>query len=143
MLVIGAGEAGSLAARAAKKRGVSRIGIVSRTQDRAAGLAMELGGTSININSIYEELASTDLVIACADAPHHLLDVTAIEAAMRQRLGDPLVIIDIAVPRNITPDVARINNVFLYNIDDLTQVSEQFPRKLHNRDNSDARSDYL
>jgi len=125
MLVIGAGEAGRLAARAAKERGVSQIGVVSRTPERASELAAELGGLPLSISSLAEELTTCGLVVACADAPYHLLDVSTIEAAMRQRPGIPLVIIDIAVPRNVTPAVAQINNVSLYNIDDLTSISEQ------------------
>jgi glutamyl-tRNA reductase len=125
MLVIGAGEAGTLAARAAKERGVSQIGVVSRTHDRASKLAADLGGTPISLNSIAEELATSDLVITCADAPQHLLDVALVEAAMRQHLESPLVIIDIAVPRNVTSAVSQVNNVFLYNIDDLNSISER------------------
>lgn len=125
MLVIGAGEAGGLAARAAKERGVSRISVVSRTQERASELAAELGGLPVSINNLADELTTCDLVIACADAPHHLLDVSTVEAAMKQRPGIPLVIIDIAIPRNVTPAVAQINDVSLYNIGDLTSISEQ------------------
>jgi glutamyl-tRNA reductase len=77
------------------------------------------------MNNLAEELTSCDLVIACADAPHHVLYVSTVEAAMRQRPEAPLVIIDIAVPRNVAPAVARINNVFLHNIDDLSNISEQ------------------
>ena len=125
MLVIGAGEAGRLAARAAKERGVSRINVMSRTRERASELAAELGGLPISISSFAEELTTCGLVLACADAPHHVLDVPTVEAVMRRRTETPLVIIDIAVPRNVTPAVAQINNVFLYNIDDLTNISEQ------------------
>ncbi len=125
MLLIGAGEAGRLAARAAKERGVSHIGVVSRTQERACEFAAELGGLPISINGLAEELTTCNLVITCADAPHHLLDVSTVEAAMRHRPESALVIIDIAVPRNVIPAVAQVDNVFLYNIDDLNQVSEQ------------------
>jgi len=125
MLVIGAGEAGRLAAKAAKERGVSHIIVASRTRERASELAAELGGLPVSINSLAKELTTCDLVVACADAPHHVLDVPTAEAVMRQRTEAPLVIIDIAVPRNVTPAVAQINNVFLHNIDDLTNISEQ------------------
>jgi len=125
MLVIGAGEAGRLAARAARERGVSHIVVASRTRERALRLATELDGLPIGMNNVAEELATCDLVVACADAPHHVLDVSNVEAAMRRHPESPLVIIDIAVPRNVTPAVAQINNVFLYNIDHLTNISEQ------------------
>ncbi|MFC2066067.1 glutamyl-tRNA reductase [Chloroflexota bacterium] len=125
MLVIGAGEAGRLAARAAKERGVPQIVVASRTRERASELAVELGGLPISLNGVAEGLTNCNLVVTCADAPHHLLDVSNVEAAVRQRPESPLVIIDIAVPRNVASAVAQINNVFLYNIDDLTTISEQ------------------
>ncbi len=129
MVLIGAGEAGRLAARAARERGVSRIVVASRSRERASELATELDGLPLGMNRLAEELTTCDLVVACADAPHHVLDVPTVEAAMTQRREAPLVIIDIAVPRNVTPEVAKINNVFLYNIDDLTSISEQNRRQ--------------
>ncbi len=125
MLVIGAGEAGRLAAKAAKERGVTQIVVASRTRERASELAVELAGLPISMNGVAAVLPTSNLVVTCADAPHQLLDVPTVEAAMKQHPELPLVIIDIAVPRNVTPAVAQINNVFLYNIDDLTNISEQ------------------
>jgi glutamyl-tRNA reductase len=125
MLVIGAGEAGKLVAKAARDRGVSQIVVASRTQDRATDLTEMLGGIPICINNLMEELDTCNIIVTCADAPHCILDVAHVEAAMRRRSELPLVIIDIAVPRNVEPLVAQINNVFLYNIDDLSQISEQ------------------
>lgn len=125
MLVIGAGEAGRLAAKAAKDRGVSQIIIASRTRERASTLAAALGGLPISMNELAGELNTCNLVVACANAPHWLLDESHVETAMKHRPELPLVIIDIAVPRNVAPAVAQIKNVFLYNIDDLTKVSKQ------------------
>ena len=125
MLVIGAGEAGRLAAKAAKDRGVSQITIASRTRERASTLAAALGGLPISMNELAEELNTCNLVVACANAPHWLLDESHVETAMKHRPELPLVIIDIAVPRNVAPAVAQIKNVFLYNIDGLTRISKQ------------------
>ncbi len=125
MLVIGAGEAGKLVAKAASERGVSQIVIASRTRERASSLAEMLGGIPISINNLVEELDTCNIIVTCADTPHYILDVPQVETAMRQRPELPLVIIDIAVPRNVEPTVAQIKNVFLYNIDDLSQISEQ------------------
>ncbi len=125
MLVIGAGEAGKLVAKAASDRGVSQIVVASRTQERASSLAEMLGGIPISINNLMEELDICNIIVTCADAPHCILDVPQLEAAMRRRPELPLVIIDIAVPRNVEPAVAQIKNVFLYNIDDLSRISEQ------------------
>ena len=124
MLIIGAGEAGKLAAKAARDRGVSRFVIVSRSQERASSLATTLDGLPVTMSSLITELKTCNLVVACADAPHWLLDMGHVETVMNHRPGLPLVIIDIAVPRNVAPPVAGIGNVFLYNIDDLTQITD-------------------
>ncbi|MFH1651157.1 MAG: glutamyl-tRNA reductase, partial [Chloroflexota bacterium] len=129
MLVVGAGEAGKLVAKAAKDRGVSRITVASRTQERAASLTEMLGGSPVSLNNLGEELPSCDIVVTCADAPHCLLDVNQVAAAMNVRPAVPLVIIDIAVPHNVAPRVTEIENVFLYNIDDLSRIAEQNRRQ--------------
>jgi glutamyl-tRNA reductase len=123
VLVIGAGEAGSLVVKVARDRGVSQIVVASRTQERASTLAAKLGGIPIDLNHLAEELSTTNIVITCAGAPDRILDVHHVEEAMQKRPGLPLVIIDIAVPRDVEPAVRQIRNVLLYNIDDLTEVS--------------------
>ena len=123
MLVIGTGEAGRLAAKAAKERGISHVVVAGRTQERAAALADQLGGIPISARNLREELPAINLVITCSGAPHPVLDVSQVEETMQNRPESPMVIIDIAMPRNVEPEVARIKNVFLYNIDDLTEIS--------------------
>ncbi len=125
MLVIGTGEAGRLVAKAAKERGTSRIVIASRTQERASALAVTLGGIPISVNNIAEELSTCNIVVNCTSAPRRILDFHRIEVAMKTRPEFPLVIIDIGVPRNVEPTAGQINNVFLYNIDDFTQISDR------------------
>ncbi len=125
ILVIGAGEAGRLVAKAARDRGTHQILVASRTQKRASALAAELGGTPMDLNSLAEELNTCNIVVTCADAPHWMLNVRQVETTMNNRPELPMVIIDIAVPRNVEPAVEQINNVFLYNIDDLIQISNQ------------------
>jgi glutamyl-tRNA reductase len=122
MLVIGAGEAGRLVAKAARDRGISRMVVVGRTQERASALAAELGGTPVTPGNVGGELLTTNIVVTCAGAPHWILSVGQVKRAMGKR-SLPLVIIDIAVPRNVEPAVGQIKNVFLYNIDDLTGLS--------------------
>jgi glutamyl-tRNA reductase len=124
MLVIGAGEAGHLVAKVARERGTSEIAIASRSRDRAENLAETLAATSLDFESLEEELRDTDIVVTCAGAPHRILNPEQIERSMSLRPESPLAIIDIAVPRNVEPEVANIKNVFLYNIDDLTLISE-------------------
>lgn len=129
LLVIGAGEAGRLVVKAARDRGASQILVASRTRERASKLAEALGGIPVSLEQLTEELNTCNIIVACADAPHWILNSRHIEAAMKSRPELPMVIIDIAVPRNVEPAVAQINNVFLYNIDDLTQISEQNRRQ--------------
>lgn len=124
MLVIGAGEAGRLVAKIARERGTSQIVIASRTKKRALALATTLHGTPIDLSNLPYELGTTHIVVTCAGAPHRILDIRRVEEAMSNRPELPLVIIDIALPRNVEPEVGRLRNVFLYNIDDLTEVSK-------------------
>ena len=124
LLVIGTGEAGRLVAKASKDRGVTQIAVASRTLERAAELAGLLGGKPVGLSDLTEELVTCDIVVGCAAAPHALVDAERIEGVMRHRSDSPLVIIDIAVPRNVADDVRGLKNVFLYNIDDLTEISE-------------------
>ncbi len=123
VLVIGAGEAGRLVARVAKERGTSQIVIASRTKERAQALASALNGMPIDLSNLTDELRVANIVVTCAGAPHPILDVHKVEEAMRNRPELPLVVIDIAVPRNVEPEVGNIRNVFLYNIDDLTEIA--------------------
>ena len=108
MLVIGAGEAGKQVAKVASERGISQIVVASRTRERASGLTKMLGGIPISLDNLAEELNTCNIIVTCADAPHYILDVSQVEAAMQRRPDLPLVIIDIAVPRNVAPVVAQI-----------------------------------
>jgi glutamyl-tRNA reductase len=124
-LVIGTGEAGRLVAKALKERGVANITTTSRSYEKASALAKSLGGSSVDIGSLGQELTGCDIAISCTGAPHLILDLKTLENAMSARANQPLVIIDIAVPRDVDPAVGRLNNVFLYDIDDFTHISER------------------
>jgi len=123
-LVIGTGEAGRLVAKALKERGISQIAVTSRSQDNASSLAAILEGKAVNINNLSEELGTCDIVISCTGAPHIILDHQTVENAMNIRSHRPLVLIDIAVPRDIAPEARQMRNIFLYDIDDLIHLSE-------------------
>jgi glutamyl-tRNA reductase len=123
MMVIGAGEAGKLVVKVAKERGASQIVIASRTLERAQAVASALNTVSKDLTTLEEELTGSNIVVTCAAAPHRILDVEIIEKTMQKRPDQPLVIIDIAVPRNVAPEVGKIKNVYLYSIDDLTEIS--------------------
>jgi glutamyl-tRNA reductase len=126
-LVIGTGEAGRLVAKALKERGIAKITATSRSYEKASALAKTLGGSSADIGSLRQELTGCDIAISCTGAPHFILDLKTIENTMSVRSDRPLVIIDIAVPRDVDPEVGHLSNVFLYDIDDFTHISE------HNR----------
>ena len=124
ILVIGAGEAGRLVAKAAKERGACQIVVYNRSRERAAALAEALGTTMVASNNLIDELSTADVAISCTSAPHTVLKSDQVEQAMGTRPDRPLVIIDIAVPRDVAPEVKQLDNVFLYSIDDLTGVSD-------------------
>jgi glutamyl-tRNA reductase len=132
MLIIGAGEAGRLVAQVAVKRGVSQIVIASRTKERAQSLASILNGMPTDLHDLDRELTTTNIVVTCADAPHRILGFDRVEAVMKKRPYLPLVIIDIAIPRNVEPEVSNIKGVFLYNIDDLTGIAKRNRKQREN-----------
>jgi glutamyl-tRNA reductase len=124
-LVIGTGEAGRLVAKALKERGVTQITVTSRSYEKASAMAKSLGGSSVDIGSLGQELTGCDIAISCTGAPHFILDLKTMENAMSARSNHPLVIIDIAVPRDVDPEVRHLSNIFLYHIDDFTHISER------------------
>jgi glutamyl-tRNA reductase len=126
-LLVGAGEMAELAARnlvegRGTRRGVGQLLVVNRSAGRAAGLAKAFGGEALGWEQLSQALWRADIVITSTAAPHAILRADTVGAAMRMRRGRPLFVIDIAVPRDVEPEVAKINNVFLYDIDDLQQV---------------------
>ena len=119
VLLVGVGEMGAIAARALIKRGVSNIVVANRTFKHAEELAKAWGGQAINFQKMPQALAAADIVISSTGAPHTILNRTLLEPAMTTRLNRPLFLIDIAVPRDVDPNVAHIPNVHLHDIDDL------------------------
>jgi glutamyl-tRNA reductase len=124
-LLIGAGETGEIAVRALLNRGLTQITVANRTHKNAAKLAQSWGGQAITFQQLTGALAGADIVITATGAPHTILDRKLLEPAMAHRPACPIFIIDIAVPRNVDPDVIEIPGVHLHNIDDLqSQVAE-------------------
>ena len=121
-LLIGAGEMAELAAKNLVDNGVGKLLVVNRSAGRAAGLAKRYGGEALGWRRLTQALWKSDIVISSTAAPRPILRREAVAAAMRMRRNRPLFIIDIAVPRDVEPDVGRLRNVFLYDIDDLQQV---------------------
>jgi len=124
IVVIGAGEAGRLAAKACRERGASQIVVVSRSREKGGDLAAMLHGTWVSMEKLPQELAAGDIVISCSGAPHTILKLELVAEVMSTRPEHPLVIIDIAVPQDVESQVKQLNNVFLYDIDELTKVGE-------------------
>lgn len=124
VVVIGAGEAGRLVAKATKERGVSQIVVVSRSKKKGTALATMLNGTWTPMENLRQELTTADIVISCSGAPHAILKGGLVEEVMNTRPEHPLVIVDIAVPQDVEPQVRQIKNVFLHDIDELTKLSD-------------------
>lgn len=123
VLLLGAGEMSEAAAQHLKEDGVSAILVSNRRYERAVELAGRLGGRAVRFDQFKEEVLSADIVIASTAAPHPILTRADVEQIIRARRQRPLFLIDIAVPRNIAADVNAIDNVYLYDIDDLEAVA--------------------
>ncbi len=124
-LVVSAGEAGKLTARTLAGSGVSHMLVTNRNADRAAELATELGGSTVPFEALAAAVAQSDIVITSTAAPHFLIDRPLVETAMRGRAGRPLLLIDIAVPRDVDPAVRGVPGVHLHDIDGLQAVAQQ------------------
>ncbi len=124
VLLIGAGEMIELAGKHLVNQGVKTILVANHHYERAANLAVKLGGSAVPFEQFPEEFADADIVLSSTAAPHYVIKYDMVEKAMRARTGRPVFFIDIAVPRDIEPSINDIPNVFLYDIDDLAKVVE-------------------
>jgi glutamyl-tRNA reductase len=124
IVILGAGEMAELAVEALRKRGAQKILVVNRTLERARDLVQRWGAQATTFENIHAALVSADILISSTGAPHTLISSQMVEDAMRQRMDRPLVLIDIAVPRDIDPDVANHPLVTLYDIDNLNAKLE-------------------
>ena len=123
-LVIGAGDAGRLVAQALVDAGVRQMVVTNRTAWRAEDLARELGGVAVPFDELPSQLAEADMVISSTGSPGYVLDQAAVRLAIQRREHRPLLLIDIAVPRDIDPRSAELDGVQLYDIDGLQMVAE-------------------
>ena len=124
-LVIGAGDAGRMVARALADAGVQQISVANRTHWRAQDLARDLGGVAVPFANLGDALADADLVISSTGSPGYVVDkATVAEALTRRRSHEPMMLIDIAVPRDIEPTVGDLDQARLFDIDALSQVAE-------------------
>ncbi|MBI3881903.1 MAG: glutamyl-tRNA reductase [Verrucomicrobia bacterium] len=126
VMVIGAGDTSEKAARALLSRGAHSLIVANRSHDRAEALAKELNGRAVHFDLLAESLLAVDIVISSTSAPHFVLDRAKLEPVMKRRKGRPLLLVDIAVPRDIEPEVNFLNDVYLYNIDDLQAIAADY-----------------
>ena len=130
IMVMGAGEIGTLVAKALARRCLSPIFIANRTYDRAVKLAEDLSGKAVKFNQLEEVLVDADVVICSTAAPHYLLTKEIVSRLMSQRINkSDLIIIDISNPRNVEKAVKEVTTTKLYNIDDLQLIADKNKQK--------------
>lgn len=125
ILLVGAGEMSELAAKHLMSNGVSKIIVANRTYGQAVKLADDFHGTPINFDLLEEKLKEVDIVISSTGAPGYIIGKAIISSALRRRKNRLMFLIDIAVPRDIDPEVNTIDNVYLYNIDNLQEIVDE------------------
>ncbi len=121
-MLLGAGEMAELAARHLVNSGVSDVKVANRTYERCCELAQEFCGKAVRFEDFVKELVHTDILICSTGAPSYVLLKDQMQQVMKERKHRPVFLIDISVPRNIDPDINKIDNVYLYNVDDLQEV---------------------
>ncbi|HWP64635.1 MAG TPA: glutamyl-tRNA reductase [Candidatus Limnocylindria bacterium] len=121
-LLLGAGTMGELTARQLLAHGIGSLMVTSRTFERALTVARTLHGTAIPFDRLLRHLAFADLVVSALDVSEPALRGAHIEAALRERRGRPVFLIDLAVPRSLDPAINEVDGAYLYDIDDLQQV---------------------
>ena len=122
VMIIGAGKMGEACIRHLAKRGAKSVLVSNRSYDRAEKLAAEFGGRAVRFEDCISTMAEADIVVSSTGCPQTILHRADLELVMKLRGGRPLVLVDIAVPRDIDPDVQSVPNVYLYDIDDLEAI---------------------
>lgn len=124
VLLAGAGEMAELAAEHLLAQGIGKVVVANRTLERAMNLARRFNGEAVGLDELVPQLAGVDILISSTGAPGLILRKEEVRPIMRQRRHQPLFLIDIAVPRDLDPGLNDLDNVYLYDIDDLRQVVE-------------------
>jgi glutamyl-tRNA reductase len=127
-LLVGAGEMVEAAVDALRGAGLAQVAVANRTPERAAELATRCGGTAHGLDELPRLLSEADLVLTCIAAAEPVLRPAGVEAALRARRGRPVFVVDLGVPRNADPAIDRIDNVYLYDVDDLGSLAEENAR---------------
>jgi glutamyl-tRNA reductase len=124
VLLIGAGEMAELAAEHLVSQGVRNVVVANRTLSRAMDLAKRFNGSAVSLDELFSQLEVADIVISSTGAPNIILHKQDVKPIMRTRRNEPIFFIDIAVPRDLDPELNDLDNVYLYDIDDLHNVVE-------------------
>ncbi len=125
VMLIGAGETIELAARHLHENGIGRIIIANRTVEKAHALASNFNGYAIELSEIPAHLAEADIVISSTASPLPILGKGAVESAIKARKHRPMLMVDIAVPRDIEPEVGDLRDIYLYTVDDLQEIIQE------------------
>ena len=125
VLLLGAGEIGEKTAKAFQSRGAGSLTVSSRTPERAFALAQALDGRALPFEHFARHLGDFDIVVGSTSAPDAVVRLADVAAAHSRRRALPLLFLDLALPRDIEPGVAELENVYLYNLDDLARIAAQ------------------
>ena len=125
IIVIGAGKVSELVIKYLKSRQASSLVVGNRTYEKARELAQKFDSEAINFNRLSEFLVDADILISSTSAPHFIIRKEDIAKVMRERRNKPLLLIDLAVPRDVEPEVAELESVYIYDIDSLQKVVEK------------------
>lgn len=124
VMIIGAGKMSELTGKHLYANGADRVVVVNRTYEKAAELAKKFGGVACGLEEALRRLADADIVISSTGSDSYVLRAEQVESVMQKRRSRPLFMIDIAVPRDLDPEISALSNVFLYDIDDLNMIVE-------------------
>jgi len=125
VLLVGAGKMSELTARNLLSRGAKVVAVANRTEEHGRELAAKVGAESVGLDGLAAALGSVDVVVASTSAPGFVLGPATVGEAVRSRRGRPLLIVDLAVPRDVDPTLGSLDGCFVYDIDDLEAVVEQ------------------
>lgn len=122
VLLVGAGETIELVARHLREHKVKKMIIANRTRERAQVLADEVGAEVISLSDIDARLQDADIIISSTASPLPIIGKGMVERALKNRRNQPMLLVDIAVPRDVEPEVGKLSNAYLYNVDDLQSI---------------------
>ncbi|MEI7437149.1 MAG: glutamyl-tRNA reductase, partial [bacterium] len=131
VMIVGAGETAELALKSLIDRGARDVMVLNRSVERGQTLAARYGGQAIQFDLLDDYLPRADIVISSTSAPHLVIHAAAVQKAIAIRRGRPMLLVDIAVPRDIDPAASQIKDVYLYHIDDLQRIAESNLTKRH------------